>query len=173
MGKLMEGSVCEALSHNVYLMSCLPLIFLSIANLFFIPTQSFLARFVWESYFECRGRLLFSNKYLVRGTMSTFLCLLVLIENVSSHDISAQLAAANGNTTTLKTQIAPGYVEMAHIRGTFEIVWSCLVTLTACIYSAIHHDVPAPNKGKWPLLLTKVGMAVAALLAPELVLFYA
>lgn len=105
--------------------------------------------------------------------MAFLFCLLALTKHVSSHHISAQLAAANRNTTILKTQIAPEYVEGAQTRGTFDILWSCLLTLTACIYSAIHHDVPAPSRGKLSLLLLKVALAALALLAPEIVVAYA
>ena len=109
----------------------------------------------------------------VRVTMAVFLYLLAMINHAASHDISAQLAAANGDTTKLKTQIVSGYIDLAKTRGTFDIVWSCLVTLTACIYSAIHLDVPAPNKGKLSLLLLKVALAASALVVPELVVSYA
>ena len=88
-------------------------------------------------------------------------------------DISDQLAAANGNLTTLKTQIAHGIAAGPAYRGTFDIAWSCLLTILACIYNAIHLNVPPHNTGKWMLLLRKVKWATIALFAPEIVLYTA
>ena len=88
-------------------------------------------------------------------------------------DISGQLAAANGNLTALKTQIAHGVAAGPAYRGTLDIVWSCLLTILACIYNAIHLNVPPRNKGKWKLLLRKVKWATMALFAPEIVLYTA
>lgn len=87
-----------------------------------------------------------------RHTITSLVCLLALEKNVPSNDVSVQLAAANGNTTTLKTQIPPRYVDGAQTRGTFDILWSCLLTLTAWIYPANDLDVTPPNKGKRWLL---------------------
>lgn len=88
-------------------------------------------------------------------------------------DISGQLAAANGNLTALKTQIAHGLAAGPAYRGTFDIAWSCLLTILACIYNAIHLNVPPRNTGKWMLLLRKVRWATIALFAPEIVLYTA
>ena len=88
-------------------------------------------------------------------------------------DISDQLAAANGNLTALNTQIAHGLAAGPAYRGTFDIAWSCLLTIIACIYNAIHLNVPRRNTGKWKLLLRKVKWATIALLAPEIVLYTA
>ena len=87
--------------------------------------------------------------------------------------ISDQLAAANGNLTTLKTQIAHGIAAGPAYRGTFDIAWSCLLTILACIYNAIHLNVPPHNTGKWMPLLRKVKWATIALFAPEIVLYTA
>ena len=88
-------------------------------------------------------------------------------------DISGQLAAANGNLTALKTQIADGIAAGPPYRGTLDVVWSCLLTILACIYNAIHLNVPRRNTGKWMLLLRKVKWATIALFAPEIVLYTA
>ena len=88
-------------------------------------------------------------------------------------DISGRLAAANGNRTALKTQIAHGLAAGPAYRGTFDIIWSCLLTIIACIYNAIHLNVPPRNTGKWLLLLRKVKWATIALFAPEIVLYTA
>ena len=89
------------------------------------------------------------------------------------NNISGQLAAANGNLTALKTQIAHGLAAGPAYRGTFDIAWSCLLTILACIYNAIHLNIPPRNTGRWKLLLRKVKWATIALFAPEIVLYTA
>ena len=110
-------------------------------------------------------------------TIAGFFCLSFLAstseEALVRNNISGQLAAANGNLTALKTQIAHGLAAGPAYRGSFDIVWSCLLTILACIYNAIHLNVPPRNTGKWMLLLRKVKWAIIALIAPEIVLYTA
>lgn len=76
------------------------------------------------------------------------------------------------NLTALQTIRAPGFVSSPEVRGTTDIVFSCVVTLIACIYTALHLNVPMQSgllynlilKGKWVFI---------GLLAPELVLYLA
>ncbi|KAI9739319.1 MAG: hypothetical protein M1834_007532 [Cirrosporium novae-zelandiae] len=70
------------------------------------------------------------------------------------------------NITFLNTEIAPLWVITPGIRGTINILSSCLVTLSLCIYTAIHPNIPSKF---W----TKVKWACIALLAPEIVLYTA
>ena len=111
--------------------------------------------------------LAIAGLYLFSSLMSTSEGALV------QTDISGQLAAANGNLTALNTQTVHGVAAGPAYRGTFDIVWSCLLTIFACIYNAIHLNVPPRNTGKWRLLLRKVKWATMALFAPEIVLYTA
>lgn len=97
----------------------------------------------------------------------------VVVWGLPIHDVSAQLSAAEGNRTTLRTQTAPGLVSSAIYRGTFDILWSCLLTLTACIYSALHLNIPLPHTPQWSLLWRKVRWAALALIAPEVLVLLA
>ncbi|KAK0619402.1 hypothetical protein B0T14DRAFT_432002, partial [Immersiella caudata] len=62
--------------------------------------------------------------------------------------------------------------ESSDFRGTTDILYSCVVTLVACIYTALHLNVPTKSglghavrsKGKWVFI---------GLIAPELVLYLA
>ncbi|MCJ1270800.1 hypothetical protein MMC22_010697 [Lobaria immixta] len=86
-------------------------------------------------------------------------------------DVGPLLSAAGGNQTALRTQTAPGFISEATYRGTFSILWSCVLTLTACIYSALHLNIPLASQQS--LLWRKVRWAAFALIAPEAVLFMA
>ncbi|KAF3074338.1 hypothetical protein CFAM422_003741 [Trichoderma lentiforme] len=76
------------------------------------------------------------------------------------------------NMTALQTIDAPPWVSAPQFRGTMAILQSCILTLVACIYTAIHLNVPV--KVDWlSLLQTKVWWVLIALFAPEIVLFSA
>lgn len=90
-----------------------------------------------------------------------------------SSTIGEELSAAAGNLTALKTNIAPSWVEGPRFRSTSDILWSCIVTLIACIYTAIHLNIPPAHEGKWHFFWHKAKWVCLALFAPELVLFCA
>lgn len=103
--------------------------------------------------------------YLLRNSFQ-LLALCVPVCGVPINDVSPQLSAAGGNRTTLRSQIAPGLTSSANYRGTLDIVWSCVLTLTACIYTALHLNIPSH-------VWRKIRWAAIALGAPELVLYTA
>jgi hypothetical protein len=85
----------------------------------------------------------------------------------------AQLNQAAGNITLYRTDLAPPWADQPVFRGTADILWSCLVTLTACIYTAIHLNIPLVHESRWKRLAAKAKWASIALLAPELVIHIA
>ena len=87
--------------------------------------------------------------------------------------IEPLLSAAAGNRTTLSTQISPLWASSPGVRGTSDILWSCLLTLTSCVYTAIHLNVPPAGESKFERLRRKLAWVATALFAPELVLYCA
>jgi hypothetical protein len=52
-------------------------------------------------------------------------------------------------------------------------VWSCLVTILLCTWVSVHPNIPGPDE-EWPkITLRRVGIMLAALIAPELVIAWA
>ena len=87
--------------------------------------------------------------------------------------IEGDIAAASGNTTFLKSDIINAWVSSMSFRGTPDILWSCLVTLTACIYTAVHLNVPSAHESIWAFLGRKIKWVAVALFAPEILLYTA
>ena len=54
-------------------------------------------------------------------------------------------------------------------RGTFSIVSTCVITLSLCVWTAVHLNVPAHRDRWWQQTLRKLGWMLLGLLAPELV----
>lgn len=82
-----------------------------------------------------------------------------------------QATAQNVNFTALRTVIAPPWVSSQNYRSTSDILWSCILTLTACVYTVLHLNVSSTK----PKLLDnlKLKWVTTTLFAPELVLFLA
>ena len=99
--------------------------------------------------------------------------ILATSQTVLTASIQPQLSAAKGNRTTLHTDISPPWVINATTRGTSDILWSCIVTLTACVYTALHLNVPPAHEGKWKFYWRKSKWVAVALFAPEIVLYCA
>src|SRR4051794_66686 len=59
------------------------------------------------------------------------------------------------------------------MRGTSSILYSCLLTMFACIYTALHLEIPGHDSILNRLVIVKLIWSLTALFAPELVLFYA
>ena len=86
--------------------------------------------------------------------------------------VETQILEERHNLTALRTIQAPSWVSSPEVRGTSSILWSCIVTIFACIYTALHLNVPTQTK--WNrLLLTKTKWVICGLLAPEIVLYLA
>ncbi|KAK0614369.1 hypothetical protein B0T14DRAFT_570310 [Immersiella caudata] len=90
----------------------------------------------------------------------------------TSNAVYAELERIQDNRTALHSIIAPPWVSAPNMRGTSSILYSCLLTLFACIYTALHLNVPPRGAGATYVLLKKCLWGFAALITPELVLFY-
>ena len=58
-------------------------------------------------------------------------------------------------------------------RGTIDILLSCTITLSLCVYTAIHLNIPAPGEPKWYSTLRKAKWTIIGIFAPEIALFTA
>ncbi|KAM5350743.1 hypothetical protein ACJ41O_007248 [Fusarium nematophilum] len=88
------------------------------------------------------------------------------------HEIWGIIQANKNNEAAMHEIRAPAWVMESGMRGIFSILQTCILTLVACIYTALHLNVP--NKtGFWRELGVKLGWTMVALFAPELVLYTA
>ncbi|KAI8677817.1 hypothetical protein NCS55_00499700 [Fusarium keratoplasticum] len=89
--------------------------------------------------------------------------------NIDPWSVSAPY---ENSTYDLQNVISRKWVNSPNIRGTLDILQSCVLTLVACIYTALHLDVP--TKTKWHrILISKVKWSLITLFAPEIVLYMA
>ncbi|RYP05125.1 hypothetical protein DL765_009937 [Monosporascus sp. GIB2] len=103
---------------------------------------------------------------------SFFLCGCWATDGNTAAALQAILDPIKDNKTALRSIRAPSWVLSPEIRGTSGILWSCLVTLIACIYTALHLNVPS-QQSKFARLFAKMSWVLGALLAPELLIYIA
>ncbi|KAJ6487018.1 hypothetical protein C8R45DRAFT_903120, partial [Mycena sanguinolenta] len=58
-------------------------------------------------------------------------------------------------------------------RRLFDVVTSCLLTIFAATWVSVHPNVPPPQDGIFKSTIRRVGMMLLAVLAPELIVFFA
>ncbi|KAG2360106.1 hypothetical protein BDR07DRAFT_1290685 [Suillus spraguei] len=58
-------------------------------------------------------------------------------------------------------------------RTIWSIIFSSVLTLFACIYSAIHPNIPSPRDNSFCILRRRLGIMIMALIAPELIVTWA
>jgi hypothetical protein len=83
---------------------------------------------------------------------------IVALDFVSTHAESGRIA---------------GWVDQPSVRGTWDIVWTCLITTFICTYSLLCLNIPAPQDTTWTLIRRRLFWMVFAVFAPEIVLTYA
>jgi hypothetical protein len=62
-----------------------------------------------------------------------------------------------------------GWISEPSGRGTAGLLYTCLITIFLCVWSALHISIPARNYSQTENFFYKVKLAVVAIIAPELV----
>lgn len=58
-------------------------------------------------------------------------------------------------------------------RGTFSLLLSCVITLTLCVWRAVHLNVPRPCESAMQRIREKLKWVLMGIFAPELVVYVA
>ncbi|KAF5356518.1 hypothetical protein D9757_013521 [Collybiopsis confluens] len=58
-------------------------------------------------------------------------------------------------------------------RSTSDIFWSCITTIFACTWVAVHPNLPSPHDSDWRLFWRRVKILGVALIAPEFIIVWA
>lgn len=91
-------------------------------------------------------------------SMSSFAVVVLVLLN--------QFASASASTGPSE----PAFVPAPSGRGTIDLVTSCVFTLSLCVWTAIHLNIPRPGLSWWRYSTRKLLWAIAAGIMPEYVL---
>lgn len=105
----------------------------------------------------------------------SFSLLLLLFYATFAHafDISQFLSGHSHDTHELWTGLAPAWVSSPNARGTGDILFSCLATLVACAYTAVHPIIPPGGESTRSFTIIKYLLVFVAVVAPEAVVAFA
>ncbi|KAI9439388.1 hypothetical protein F5148DRAFT_862447 [Russula earlei] len=68
---------------------------------------------------------------------------------------------------------APSCDDPHGCRSLWDIIWSCAVTILLCTWVSVHPNIPSPDE-RWPrVTLRRVGLMLAALFVPEVMIGWA
>ncbi|KAK3487449.1 uncharacterized protein B0T23DRAFT_206802 [Neurospora hispaniola] len=105
----------------------------------------------------------------IRHLFVTFLFVICAWAAKNTDEVREFIYDNRDNQTVLNEKPAPPWVSSPTVRGTGDIIISCLVTLIACAYTAIHPTVPPGGSGKRSFTLIKAALVLVALMCPEAV----
>lgn len=66
-----------------------------------------------------------------------------------------------------------GWHSAPNFRGTADIIWSCLLTIFLCCWTAIHPTIPAPNATWTQKFLDRTAILCLGIIAPEVLIVLA
>ncbi|KAI0066299.1 hypothetical protein BV25DRAFT_1913056 [Artomyces pyxidatus] len=79
----------------------------------------------------------------------------------------------NATAIDLLDSAATSCPDSANCRSLYDIVWSSLATILACVWAAVHRNIPGPSQRRAPRMLEMAKVVVVTLLVPEWVLAWA
>ena len=97
--------------------------------------------------------------------MLLILTLVYLFQGFQTHAIPLTGLLAESAGTTASACVC--------YRSIWDIIWSCLATIFACLWISIHPNIPFPNEAGWKVFLRRLEIMFWALLGPELVIVWA
>jgi hypothetical protein len=73
-----------------------------------------------------------------------------------------------------RTQLQPPSCSDPHSRRSlWDIIRSCVLTILLCTWAAVHPNVPSPDE-RWPrIAMRRIGLMIAALVMPEVIIGWA
>jgi hypothetical protein len=66
-----------------------------------------------------------------------------------------------------------GFVQQPEGRGTLTILFSCLLTLSLCVWSAVHLDLPEQSETKTHYTFKYLKWSILGIFGPELLIWVA
>ncbi|KAG2367611.1 hypothetical protein BDR07DRAFT_1326365 [Suillus spraguei] len=77
------------------------------------------------------------------------------------------------NGTSTPTLCVANCPSSIHTRTLWDIIQSCVATLLACTWTAVHPNIPGMNEGIIVVFRRRLGIMILALIAPELMVTWA
>ncbi|KAI0841331.1 hypothetical protein F5Y06DRAFT_261297 [Hypoxylon sp. FL0890] len=96
-----------------------------------------------------------------------------VLHDITKNNASLDNVLAVDVLTTSPNGRVSGWVNQPTYRGTWDIIWTCLVTIFICTYTLLCLNVPAPSDSLFITIRRRVMWMILAIIGPEIVLTYA
>ncbi len=111
-----------------------------------------------------------STSMSFRSKVVVFIALHVLFGlSVGSPTASHGFTTSTSSVHTKRDQPKQGWTSSPEGRGTWDIIWSCGVTMFLCSWSVLCLNVPGPNNTRLQVLRRKMYLVALGLLGPEFI----
>ena len=98
--------------------------------------------------------------------LTIYFSLTISIQSVLSHDLNTTVfGKSNASDSTVKQ----GWTPQPDGRGTLDILWSCVITMSLCSWSILCMNIPARKETRIQILWRKLSLTALGVLCPEIV----
>ncbi|KAF8331768.1 uncharacterized protein EI90DRAFT_3057267 [Cantharellus anzutake] len=119
---------------------------------------------------QCPSPFFGSNtEFAIRSKLSTNLIAWLIIINVLLAPNVYSAPISPHHTTGFVQNVSDDCNDLRKCRTMWGIVYSCLLTIFACIWTVVHPDLPRRGGGSW----SRVGLMMISLVSPEAILAFA
>jgi hypothetical protein len=66
-----------------------------------------------------------------------------------------------------------GWVSQTNGRGTLDIIWTCILTISLCCWTSVYVNVPAITDTRWDRFRDKFNLFGVGMLGPEILFMLA
>ena len=84
--------------------------------------------------------------------------------------LASLLAESGNNATVLSTSTC---ICLADQRSIWDILWSCLATISACSWVSVHPNIPGPNESRWRIFVRRLELMFWTIVGPEMIIAWA
>jgi hypothetical protein len=98
---------------------------------------------------------------------------MALLSAVAFYSSVPLVSALSSFNSTTRSDIAPTWVSNPDTRSTSDILYSCIITISLCVYTALHLNVPPQGTTKISGVIAKAKWVVVGVFAPEIVVYTA
>jgi hypothetical protein len=117
--------------------------------------------------------LLTSSPFSSLPQMLLFSALVFTLSHFQAEAIPIDITLRNGTAIELGSSILPVDLvdECQSVRIPKSVIYSCFVTLSGCVWTAMHPNMPSPKQSWLSRNSRRAGLFLLGLFAPEFILF--
>ncbi|KAM0801263.1 hypothetical protein BDR22DRAFT_804948 [Usnea florida] len=99
----------------------------------------------------------------------TTIIYVALISSIQTVVALGPNTTVSGEITTQNPDPKQGWTPQPNGRGTIDIIWSCMLTMTLCSWSILCMNMPGPKETRLQILWRKFSLTALGVLCPELI----